>query len=64
LARNIEKASGRPVKWLDEQHIESDGLCGSFPNELRELMTIYSEMDDVTRKLLIEMARVLTQHLH
>jgi transcriptional regulator with XRE-family HTH domain len=64
FARSIEKASGKPDNWLDEQHIESDGLCGSFPDDLRELMTIYSEMDEDGRKLLIEMARTLTQHLH
>ena len=63
LARNIEKASNRPVKWLDEQHIESDGLCGSFPDDLRELMTIYSDMDSKARKLLIAMARTMSEHV-
>ncbi|MEW8028176.1 MAG: helix-turn-helix transcriptional regulator [Candidatus Thiodiazotropha sp.] len=62
FARRIERASGRPCKWLDEQHIESDGLCGSFPDDLRELMTIYSEMDDRGRKILIEMAQTMSQH--
>jgi hypothetical protein len=63
FARRIEKANHRPVKWLDEQHIESDGLCGSFPDDLRELMTIYSEMDERGRKLLIEMAQTISNHL-
>jgi hypothetical protein len=63
LARSIEKAKQRPVKWLDEQHIESDGLCGSFPDDLRELMTIYSEMDERGRKMLIEMAQTMSSHL-
>jgi transcriptional regulator with XRE-family HTH domain len=63
LARSIEKANRRPVKWLDEQHIESDGLCGSFPDDLRELMTIYSEMDKRGRKMLIEMAQTMSSHL-
>jgi hypothetical protein len=63
LARSIEKAKQRPVKWLDEQHIESDGLCGSFPDDLRELMTIYSEMDERGRKMLIEMAQTISSHL-
>lgn len=60
LARSIEKASGRPHRWLDEQHVESDGLCGSFPDDLRELMTIYSELDGKGRMLLIEMARLMS----
>ncbi|MEJ2621124.1 MAG: helix-turn-helix transcriptional regulator [Candidatus Thiodiazotropha sp.] len=63
FARSIEKANQRPVKWLDEQHIESDGLCGSFPDDLRELMTIYSEMDERGRKMLIEMAQTMSSHL-
>jgi transcriptional regulator with XRE-family HTH domain len=63
FARNIEKASDKPRRWLDEQHIESDGLCGSFPDDLRELMTIYSEMDDKGRQVLIAMAQAMSQHL-
>ena len=62
LARRLEKATGRATKWLDEQHIESDGLCASFPDDLRELMTIYSEMDQNGRKLLIAMAATLAAH--
>ena len=62
LARRIEKAGARPRKWLDEQHVESDGLCGSFPDDLRELMTIYSEMDEQGRGLLIAMARTVAGH--
>ena len=62
LARTVEKTSGRGRKWLDEQHIESDGLCSSFPDDLRELMTLYSEMDDKGRKMLIAMARTMSEH--
>jgi transcriptional regulator with XRE-family HTH domain len=63
LARRIEQAGGRPRKWLDEQHVESDGLCSSFPDDLRELMTIYSEMDPQGRTLLIELAKTTARHL-
>ena len=62
LARRIEKAGGRSRKWLDEQHVESDGLCGSFPDDLRELMTIYSEMDEQGRALLLALARTSAVH--
>lgn len=62
LARRIEKAAGRPRNWLDEQHVESDGLCGSFPDDLRELMTIYSEMDERNRDLLLSIARAVAEH--
>ena len=59
LARRIEKAGGKSRHWLDEQHVESDGLCASFPDDLRELMTVYSDMDEQNRTTLLEMARVL-----
>jgi transcriptional regulator with XRE-family HTH domain len=62
FARSIERASGRPAKWLDEQHVESDGLCGSFPDDLRELMTIYSELDKKGRKMLIAMAQTISKN--
>ncbi|MES9924144.1 MAG: DNA-binding protein [Candidatus Thiodiazotropha endolucinida] len=62
LARRIERACNKPGKWLDEQHIESDGLCVSFPDDLRELMTLYSEMDAKGRKLLIELAQSIYKH--
>ncbi|MCP3869486.1 MAG: DNA-binding protein [Gammaproteobacteria bacterium] len=62
LARMIEKAGVRPRKWLDEQHVESDGLCGSFPDDLRELMTLYSEMDGKGRAMFIAMGRTISEH--
>jgi transcriptional regulator with XRE-family HTH domain len=62
LARRIEQAGGRPRKWLDEQHVESDGLCSSFPDDLHELMTLYSEMDARGRRLLFELANSTARH--
>lgn len=59
LARRIEKGGHKPRKWLDEQHVESDGLCSSFPDELRELMTIYSEVDEKSQGLILAMARTI-----
>jgi len=59
LARRIEKAGGRPRCWLDEQHVESDGLCRSFPDDLRELMTIYSEMGAKGQQMLLALARTM-----
>jgi hypothetical protein len=63
LARRIEKTGGRPRRWLDEQHVESDGLCRSFPDDLRELMTIYSEMDGKSQRMLMSLARTMVAEL-
>lgn len=57
LARQFEKALGKRHGWFDEQHIESDPVCSRFPDELRELMTIYSEQDERGRQLLLRLAR-------
>jgi len=62
LARRLEQMADKPPKWLDEQHVESDGLCASFPDDLRELMTLYSEMDPQRRELLIKLARTVADH--
>ncbi len=62
LARRIEKAGEKPRKWLNEQHVESDGLCSSFPDELRELMTIYSEVDGKSKGLILAIARTVSEH--
>lgn len=59
LARRIEKAGGRARHWLDEQHVESDGLCSSFPDDLRELMTIYSGVDEKGKRMLLSLARTM-----
>jgi transcriptional regulator with XRE-family HTH domain len=61
LARRLEQAAARPERWLDEQHVESDGLCASFPDELRELMTLYSEMDSHRRTLLLALANTVSE---
>ena len=63
LARRIEKAGGRSRRWLDEQHVEPDGLCRSFPDDLRELMTIYSDMDGKGKRMLMSLARTMVAEI-
>lgn len=62
VARRCEKFLGKPTHWLDEQHVENDPVCQSFPEDMRELMTIYSELESKQRTLLLEMARTLRAH--
>jgi hypothetical protein len=61
IARQMEKVLGKRKGWFDEQHVEHDPLCARFPDELRELMSIYSEQDERGRKLLLQVARVTNQ---
>jgi len=58
-ARRFEKALGKTSGWFDEQHIEHDPICNMFPDELRELMTIHSELSPDEKVKLIRVAKVL-----
>jgi hypothetical protein len=59
LARKLERESEKERGWLDEQHVVSDGISSAFPDDMRELMEIYSEMPAQKRTALLEMARTL-----
>ncbi|MDH5228892.1 MAG: helix-turn-helix domain-containing protein [Gammaproteobacteria bacterium] len=61
IARKTEVFLKKNQGWMDEQHVESDPICMAFPDELRELMSIYSEMDAPNRAKLLDIARVLQQ---
>ena len=61
-ARRCEQFLKKPKGWMDEQHVESDPLCMSFPQDLRELMSIYSELNVEDRKKLLEIAKVFDAH--
>lgn len=58
-ARRFEKAMSKPDKWLDEQHIEIDPVCSSFPEDLREIMMLYSDMNASDKDKLLTIARLL-----
>jgi transcriptional regulator with XRE-family HTH domain len=57
-ARRCEQYLKKTKGWMDEQHVESDPLCMNFPEDLRELMSIYSELNIDDRKRLLEIAKV------
>ena len=61
IARRAEKHLEKPAGWFDEQHIESDPLCVSFPDDLRELMSIYSELEKPERQRLLSIGRVFRE---
>ena len=61
LARRCEKFLGKPTGWLDEQHVESDPVCASFPEDMRRLMMIYSDLDADGRAKLLRIAEIIAQ---
>lgn len=59
FARGFEKLLGERKGWMDEQHVDHDPLFNNFPDALRELIHVYSELDDRYRDILLEMSRTL-----
>ncbi len=64
LARRCERAGKHRTGWMDEQHIEDDPLCMAFPDELRELMLIYSGLLPKQRELVLETVKTLSGQLN
>lgn len=62
LCHKLERHVAKPKGWMDEQHIDSDGLCDFFSDDLREILTIYSDLDTQGRAMLLEMSRTINRH--
>ena len=58
MARKCEKFANKAVGWLDEQHVESDPVCAAFPEDMREVMEIFSGLDNEKREMFSKMARI------
>jgi hypothetical protein len=63
LAQCCEKVRGHRQGWMDEQHVEDDPLCMAFPEDMRELMMLYSELDTDGRRLVLATLRALADEL-
>lgn len=53
LVRRCEQFLIKQKGWMDEQHVETDPVCASFPEDMRRLMMIYSELSPQERKRLL-----------
>lgn len=61
LVRRCEKFLNKPPAWMDEQHVETDPVCTSFPDDMRRLMMIYSDLPAVGRKRLLRLIEVFAE---
>jgi transcriptional regulator with XRE-family HTH domain len=57
MMRHCESHLKKPNGWMDEQHVENDPLCSSFPDDMRELMTLYSNLSESNRRLMLRLAK-------
>lgn len=58
IARKCEKYDTKPVGWLDEQHVESDPVCAAFPDDMRRVMEIFSNLSGDKRTMFLQMAEI------
>ncbi|MEE9492688.1 MAG: helix-turn-helix transcriptional regulator [Gammaproteobacteria bacterium] len=62
LLRRCEKFLGKPPAWMDEQHVETDPVCASFPEDMQRLMMIYSDLPSQERKRLLRLVEVFAEY--
>lgn len=63
LSRRCERIEKRRKGWMDEQHIEDDPLCMAFPEDMRELMMLYSGLTPAARGVVLGTVRTLAEQL-
>jgi transcriptional regulator with XRE-family HTH domain len=61
LVRRCEQYLKKQKGWMDEQHVETDPVCASFPEEMRRLMMIYSELPSKERQRLLRVIEALSE---
>ena len=61
LARRCEQFLKKPKGWMDEQHVESDPVCAAFPDDMREIMSIYSNLEQTDRAIFLEIAKAFME---
>jgi len=58
IARKCEKFAKKKVNWVDQQHVETDPICSSFPQDMQKLMMIFSELEQADQKRLVKLAEI------
>ncbi len=58
VARRCEQFENKPKGWMDEQHVEVDPVCGAFPESMRRVMEIFSNLHDDKRWMFLKMAEI------
>lgn len=61
IARKCEKFYKKPVGWIDSQHIETDPICASFPEDMQRLMMIFSELPEIDQRRLLKLAEIFIE---
>ncbi len=62
LARKSEQFTKKPLGWLDEQHVETDPVCAAFPDDMRRIMAIYSNLPQEQRTKLLKISEIFNNN--
>ena len=61
IAARIENFTGKQPGWMDQQHVESDPVCAAFPDDMRQIMTIVSNLTGHKRAMFLQIAEVFSE---
>lgn len=61
LVRRCEQFLKKQKGWMDEQHVETDPVCASFPEDMRRIMMIYSELPSQEKQRLLRMIEAFNE---
>lgn len=61
LARRCERHADHRKGWMDEQHVEDDPLCMAFPEDMRELMMLYSGKSEQNRRVILTTLKAMVK---
>jgi len=61
LVRRCEQYLKKQKGWMDEQHVETDPVCASFPEDMQRLMMIYSELPANERQRLLRVIEAFSE---
>lgn len=62
MCLKIEKHLGKQKNWMSEQHIDTDGLCMHYPEDIRKILTIYSNLDKDGKQLFLGLTQSLSDN--
>jgi len=61
LVRRCEQYLKKQKGWMDEQHVETDPVCASFPEDMQRLMMIYSDLPPNERQRLLRVIEAFSE---
>ncbi len=62
MCLKIERILGKQKNWMSEQHIDTDGLCKHYPEDIQKILTIYSNLDKNGKQLFLSLTQSMSDN--